>query len=68
MSVSVLFALVDVELFKSLSQEEIDQVTAALVAEIEADPQLKSRLTDSVKQSAEDILKRKREAATQRGD
>jgi hypothetical protein len=59
MSVSVLFALVDVDLFKSLNQEEMDQVTKALIAEIESDPLLKQRLTNSVSQSAAEIAARR---------
>lgn len=59
MSVSVLFALVDIETFKSLSPDEVDQVTEALVAEINSDPALKRRLTDAVSASATEIIAKK---------
>lgn len=59
MSVSVLFALIDATIFKSLTDEEVDQVTAELVAEIDSDPDLKQRLTSFVSRSAEELIARK---------
>ena len=59
MSTQVLLALADIELFKSMSEDEVDQVTRALVAEIESDPQLKQRLANAVSESATEIMARK---------
>lgn len=59
MSTQVLLALADMELFQGMSEEEVDQVTKALVAEIESDPQLKQRLANAVSHSAAEIMARK---------
>jgi hypothetical protein len=59
MSTQVLLALADMELFKGMSEDQVGQVTNALVAEIESDPQLKQRLTDAISQSAAELMARK---------
>ena len=60
-STQVLLALIDIDLFKQMSQAEIDHVTSALITEIDSDPQLKQRLTNAVSLSASEILTRKRQ-------
>lgn len=51
MSVQVLLALVDTEMFKSMSADEIDTATSALRREIESDPELKQRLYQAIEPS-----------------
>ncbi len=67
MSTQVLLALVDAKLLMSLDQDEIDDVTAALVAEIKSDPALKQRLTNAVNDSAAQILAQKTVSTTTAG-
>ena len=63
MSTQVLLALAEPELFRGMSDEEIDYVTDALAAEINGDPQLKQRLAAAVSHSAAEIMVRKTSTA-----
>jgi phenylpyruvate tautomerase PptA (4-oxalocrotonate tautomerase family) len=67
MSTQVLLALAEPELFKGMSDEEIDRVTEALVAEISGDAQLKQRLAAAVSRSAAEIMDRKTSTAARPG-
>ena len=68
MSVSVLFALIDAETFKSLDPVEVDEVTTALIREIDSDPALKQRLTDAVSDSAAKLIADKKDPSVVGGD
>jgi phenylpyruvate tautomerase PptA (4-oxalocrotonate tautomerase family) len=67
MSTQVLLALAEPELFKGMSDEEIDRVTEALVAEISGDAQLKQRLAAAVSRSAAEIMDRKTSTTARSG-
>jgi hypothetical protein len=58
LSVQVLMAVVDMDLFKQMSEEETTAATAALVREIQSDPELKQRLYNAVASSAQDLVGR----------
>lgn len=68
MSVSVLFALVDAETFKNLNPAEVDEVTTALIREIDSDPALKQRLTDAVSDSAAKLIAAKKDPSVVGGE
>ena len=65
MSGQVLLALTDIELFKGMTEEEVDHVTKALAAEIKSDSQLKLRLTGAISDSAAEIIARKTSSSTE---
>lgn len=56
MSVQVLLALVDTEMFQSMTPEERDAATQALMHEIEGDPALQSRLYAVIRPSIDRLL------------
>jgi hypothetical protein len=56
MSVQVLVALIDPELVRSMSTEQIDAATTALRCEIESDRQLKERLYRAIAPSVSKYL------------
>jgi hypothetical protein len=67
MSTQVLLALAEPELFKGMSDAEIDHVTEALLAEINGDPQLKQRLAAVVSHGAAEITARKTSTTARSG-